>query len=299
MDLDVLREYEQFYHALLEDGLISDDSEYRSVVSGFLLFARRMCTYDLAAPDCQGARVLDIGCYTGYGESRLHGAAEKVTAIDMDPWAIEQARERWKYPNVSFEVADARGLPFEDGTFDVALAVHLIEHVRPSELPAFLGEVKRVLADGGRLIAITPNRKFRLYPGERSSHPEHFKEYTSSSLRKALELEFSSTRVMGVCAQGWIEDIERARVKRSAFRAYVKKPLKGAAERILPRDAASRLSGWAARRKPDGPARASDPAVAKAEFDRALEGFSMDQFELCGDPRRVEESMDLFGIAEK
>jgi ubiquinone/menaquinone biosynthesis C-methylase UbiE len=52
--------------------------------------------------------------------------------------------------------ADARALPFPDMRFDVATCAYL-HHLLPlEERRRVLAEIQRVLASGGRLVAVTP-----------------------------------------------------------------------------------------------------------------------------------------------
>lgn len=54
--------------------------------------------------------------------------------------------------------ADVRALPFPDGCCERVYVGHLLEHLAPdSELPAALAEIRRVLADGGRFMAVGPD----------------------------------------------------------------------------------------------------------------------------------------------
>lgn len=102
-----------------------------------------------------GERVLDVGC--GGGLDALVAAAAvqpggDVVGIDMTPEMIERAEEASTmapWAHVSFLVADAESLPFEDATFDVALSNGCLNlSPRKREL---LAEVHRVLHSGGRL----------------------------------------------------------------------------------------------------------------------------------------------------
>jgi SAM-dependent methyltransferase len=74
----------------------------------------------------------------------------KVCGIDLDPRvignpALDEAR-----------VADAESIPYEDCTFDVALADNVLEHLE-SPLKVFL-EIARVLTPGGLFLFKTPNK---------------------------------------------------------------------------------------------------------------------------------------------
>jgi SAM-dependent methyltransferase len=45
-------------------------------------------------------------------------------------------------------------LPFEDASFDRALAIHVLEHL--PDLPSAIAELRRVLKDDGRLVVVIP-----------------------------------------------------------------------------------------------------------------------------------------------
>jgi SAM-dependent methyltransferase len=52
--------------------------------------------------------------------------------------------------------ADVAALPFDDHSFDTATAVYLLHVLSPATRPAALGELRRVLRQGGRLVTVTP-----------------------------------------------------------------------------------------------------------------------------------------------
>jgi len=99
--------------------------------------------------------IIDIGC-GGAGlvefepESRITG----VDLADPPPKGYEGAHRR-------FVRADARALPFVDNEFDIAYSNSVIEHLDPSDRPAFAHEVKRVAR---RYFVQTPNRWFPIEP---------------------------------------------------------------------------------------------------------------------------------------
>lgn len=106
---------------------------------------------DLASGD----RVLDVGC--GGGLDALVAAAAvgpggDVVGIDMTPEMVERAHEAAAlapWAPVRFLLAEAEHLPFEDGTFDVALSNGCLNLSADKE--AVLSELWRVLRPGGRL----------------------------------------------------------------------------------------------------------------------------------------------------
>jgi SAM-dependent methyltransferase len=96
-------------------------------------------------------RALDIGCGDGRLTSELR--AGELTAADVSRVALERARARLPGAALVTLAPDAR-LPFEDSSFDLALAAETLEHVR--DVQGLLSELRRVLAPGGTLAVTTP-----------------------------------------------------------------------------------------------------------------------------------------------
>ena len=76
--------------------------------------------------------VLDVACGTGENFKYL-SKAESITAIDLAPGMVEQARKRAQRMglDVLVEVADVEALPFDDDVFD---AVQVALGVEPAVL---------------------------------------------------------------------------------------------------------------------------------------------------------------------
>lgn len=60
-------------------------------------------------------------------------------------------------PEFGEVVADARSLPFEDGSMEELNAGHLLEHASPGEFEAWLLEWRRVLKEGGKITITVPD----------------------------------------------------------------------------------------------------------------------------------------------
>lgn len=102
-------------------------------------------TVDLRA----GPRVLDIGAGQGALSERLKQAGATVSACDVVP-------EQFAVPDVEFRAVLPDGrLPFDDASFDAAIAVEVLEHIDGHD--RFFSEVARVLRPGGVVLFTTPN----------------------------------------------------------------------------------------------------------------------------------------------
>lgn len=58
----------------------------------------------------------------------------------------------------SVQTADARQLPFADGTFSIVTAIYLLHVVDGSSRRQIVTEARRVLRPGGRFVVVTPTR---------------------------------------------------------------------------------------------------------------------------------------------
>ena len=98
-----------------------------------------------------GERVLDVGCGPGALTTELvrRVGPAAVAAVDPSEPFVAAARER--HPGVDVQRAAAEELPFEDGSFDAALA-QLVVHFMADPV-AGLREMARVTRGGGVVAA--------------------------------------------------------------------------------------------------------------------------------------------------
>jgi ubiquinone/menaquinone biosynthesis C-methylase UbiE len=111
-------------------------------------------SYDLlnATP---GRRILEVGCGLGDDAAALAkrvAPGGSVVAIDGSHAMIDAARERHRdVAGLSFDVADAAHLPFDDASFDACRIDRVLQHI---EDPAqAIAEMVRVLRRGGVVVA--------------------------------------------------------------------------------------------------------------------------------------------------
>src|SRR5438477_10425652 len=117
--------------------------------------ARRMIRREIQRlwPDLDGMRLLGIS-YTPPFLSALSGDTERTVALM--PALLGVLRWPSEGPNLA-TLAEEGELPFADYSIDRVLLVHALE--TSEEVGPMLKEIWRVLAGGGRLLIVVPNRR--------------------------------------------------------------------------------------------------------------------------------------------
>jgi len=110
------------------------------------------------------ARILDIGCGTGYftGLLRKRFKRAHIVALDIATAMSETAKKKYGHrlpwqAKTQFAAADALSLPFHDATFDLVCSNLTLQWVaQPRQM---LAEMRRVLAPGGLMLFSTFGRR--------------------------------------------------------------------------------------------------------------------------------------------
>jgi len=97
--------------------------------------------------------VLEVGCGPGWLWQSVTTPL-RLTLTDLSPGMVALAAER--VGEARAMVADAQALPFDDESFDVVVANHMLYHV-PNRAQA-IAEFARVLRPDGLLVAATNGR---------------------------------------------------------------------------------------------------------------------------------------------
>ncbi|MEY2455045.1 MAG: hypothetical protein QOK06_139 [Acidimicrobiaceae bacterium] len=204
--------YDEAYYrqwcAGFSEWVASDGSQVAGIYPGFLNRA------GLRA----GEVVVDIG--TGRGEllavavemgaAHAYGIEYSSAAVRMAGQTLEKHRVGDRAEVV---LADARSVPLPDGVADLVCLVDVVEHLTADELHAALGQARRLLKPGGRVVVHTmPNRliydvtyrvlRLTLGRGRWPKDPRnaverrmHVNEQTARSLRRSLTRAGFETKV--------------------------------------------------------------------------------------------------------
>lgn len=113
-----------------------------------------------AAP-LDGVKILDVGCGAGLLCEPLARLGASVTGIDASPEMIEAARAHAAGTStpVDYRGTSAEDLAETEATFDVVLAMEVVEHV--ADVGSLLAACCTMVRDGGMLVTATLNRTAR------------------------------------------------------------------------------------------------------------------------------------------
>jgi SAM-dependent methyltransferase len=135
-----------------------------------------------------GERTLEIGAGLGEHLNAEPGfAREDYVACELRPEMAAKIRER--HPGVEVIVGDCQQrMPFDDGSFDRALAIHVLEHL--PNLPAAVAEIRRLLKPSGRFVVVIPCEGGLAYSlARRISAQRVFEKRYGMSYRWCIESE--------------------------------------------------------------------------------------------------------------
>jgi SAM-dependent methyltransferase len=116
--------------------------------------------------------VLEVGCSFGHITEYLNDQplVATIDSFDVDPDFVEMARAKVEDLRLAkvrrllhLTDEETTRLPFADASFDLVLAIGVVEHLAPAGRSRHVNEWWRVVAPGGHLVVLdTPNRAFPL-----------------------------------------------------------------------------------------------------------------------------------------
>lgn len=94
--------------------------------------------------------VADVGCGPGRITGHLHHLGLDAFGIDLSPGMLAVARQA--LPELRFVEGSMAGLDLPDASLGGLVAWYSLIHIPPTDVPAVLTELCRVLAPGGQLL---------------------------------------------------------------------------------------------------------------------------------------------------
>lgn len=141
-------------------------------------------------------RILEIGVGEGHVMTRVRERFPAATLVGLDLPDAELAGH-WRSEGLPCMFGDATRLPFADGTFDLVMAIEVLEHVPGPD--AALRELSRVCAAGGALVASVPfepiwragNMARRRYLRDWGNTPGHVNHWTRWGFARFVSSRFT------------------------------------------------------------------------------------------------------------
>lgn len=139
--------------------------------------------YKHIAPRVSGKRVWEVGFGTGLGTVQLAAKAKSVYATEIDPLAVDFAKEVFALPNITWMLGDVTESNTSN-THDVIVCLEVLEHI--SKWQSALRNMSERLTSDGVLIISGPNANAGLRKNDK-----HEREWTADEFRDALGKYFS------------------------------------------------------------------------------------------------------------
>jgi ubiquinone/menaquinone biosynthesis C-methylase UbiE len=173
-----------------------------------------------AAQPMPESRVLEVATGPGYVALAFAAVAREVVGVDLTdaPLAIARQNQTERgLTNVCFESADAKQLPFEEGSFDLAVCRLALHHF---DLPGqVFSEMVRVCRSGGKvavedmIASEQPNRADYYNHWERLRDPSHTAALSASQLlalyrESGLEIEALQSEQRTQDVEQWMRNTQ-------------------------------------------------------------------------------------------
>ena len=100
------------------------------------------------------SRVLDVGTGTGAQARAFAATAGRVVGVDLSRPMLVIARRKNRFPNLTFQQADATELPFGDASFDVSCVSFVLHEMPASIREPTIAEMARVTKPGGMVFVV-------------------------------------------------------------------------------------------------------------------------------------------------
>lgn len=120
----------------------------------YRIFAPQKAEVDFSymyTPVRPAGRLLEVGCGSGWLLTLMRERGWQVEGVDFDRKAVDYARSQ----GLNVRCGGLRDQGYPSSQFDLIVGSHLIEHLHAPE--QFLVECRRLLADNGRVVFVTPN----------------------------------------------------------------------------------------------------------------------------------------------
>lgn len=158
-----------------------------------------MAKLEGALPEAAVTSVLEIGVGEGHVSERVAARFPDAEIVGID-LPHDSMVERWNARGVRGVFADAVQLPFPDDTFDLVLAIEVLEHM--TNPAGALRELARV-GRGGAVLSVPLEPLWRMgnmargrYLKDWGNTPDHIQHWTRGGFKKLVGQHMTVTSVL-------------------------------------------------------------------------------------------------------
>lgn len=139
---------------------------------------------------CIGKAVIDVGCGIGIGTNILGREAIGTYGIDINEQSARFAEQVFGNQKIKFDTADVTKMPRPTATFDVVVAIEIIEHVEDYE--AILKGMKRLYDPRRETVFFisSPNRNSPKIKDDGPRNEYHVREWPAGEFYSVLTKHF-------------------------------------------------------------------------------------------------------------
>lgn len=179
------------------------DHQVEVLFGGAAAAMRRQALVPLRAAlqGCRNPRLLDIACGTGafLREVKRNHPRLSVTGLDLSgPYLAMAGRQLAHWSRVTLVEGAAETMPFATAQFDVVTCIYLFHELPRRVRRAVVGEMRRVLKPGGRLILVDslqtgdePDYDALLDYFPVAAHEPYYKSYLCEELDRLMQPGFT------------------------------------------------------------------------------------------------------------
>ena len=155
-----------------------------------------------------GSRVLDVATGTGAQALAFAETGAEVVGIDLSQSMLRIARRKARDRRVTFRIADARELPFEDARFDVCCVSFGLHEMPISVRHQALLEMARVTKPNGNVVIVdyalpeNPIASTLVYHLVKLYERDNYAEFVRSDLHAVLDRAGLAARTEARVAPG-------------------------------------------------------------------------------------------------
>ena len=164
-----------------------DNSRFENTYGQYVDYQERLALDSL---NISPEKSLDLPCGTG----RFLNYADY--GCDASKNMVKIAASHWSEKNLV--CADARNLPYPDGTFDTVITMHLLMHLDDETIEQIMKEVHRVLRPGGRWIVDLLSDKRKRETNKNTNSWHCHKSMSIDAFKQFVGSHFQMNSVTGI-----------------------------------------------------------------------------------------------------